>query len=107
MDLGDLTGLMGVLVGGAIILTPILAFSARFALKPLIEAWAKARQPSGPEAQLQDRRISLLEAEVQHLHATVRQLGEAVEFRSQLGPGAPAAPALDAVRPERPVDPAR
>ena len=93
MDLGDLTGLMGVLVGGAVILIPILAISARFALKPLIETWMKARQVSGPESQLQDRRIALLEAEVQNLHATVRQLAEAESFRSQLSapPPAPAA----------------
>lgn len=93
MDLGDLTGLMGVLVGGAVILIPILAISARFALKPLMETWIKARQVSGPESQIQDRRIALLEAEVQSLQGTVRQLTEAESFRNQLSapPSAPAA----------------
>src|SRR3712207_4594523 len=92
--IAELTGVVGVLVGGAIILTPLLALSVRFALKPLIESWARIRQAQGPEAaQLQDRRISLLEAEIQHLQEQVRHLSEAEDFRRQLSaPGADAAP---------------
>jgi hypothetical protein len=86
MDIGELTGLFAVVFGGSIILVPILALSARFALKPLIEAVVKARER--PDAALQDRRIALLEAELDQVNTQLRQLQEGEEFRRQLASSA-------------------
>ena len=81
--LGELTGVIAVFFGGAIILTPVLALSARFALKPVIESFARLRQ--GHDADLtQDRRLALLEAELQSVQTTLQHLVEADDFRRQL-----------------------
>lgn len=72
--------------GGAAILTPILALSARFALKPVTEAWIRLRQgeTSDQEKILQDRRIALLEAELQNVQQLLQQRLEVQDFERQL-----------------------
>jgi hypothetical protein len=74
------------LFAGAAILIPILALSARFALKPVMETWTRFRQSETTDQDklLQDRRIALLEAEVQNLHQLVQQRLEAHEFERKL-----------------------
>jgi hypothetical protein len=88
----ELAALIALLFAGTIVLVPVLALSARFALKPVIEAIARLKQ-SGSDATLQDRRIALLEAEVQHLGAAVQQFAEVEDFRRQLG--VPSPPAVE------------
>jgi hypothetical protein len=79
----DLAGVLAVFFGGAIILTPVVAISARLALRPLIESFARLKH--GSEADhTQDRRLALLEAEMQNLQGTLQSLAEAEEFRRQL-----------------------
>lgn len=72
---------------GASILTAVVAVGARLALKPVMDAWLRLRQASSAEAgsALQDRRIDLLEAELQSVQKSVQSLVEAEEFRRQLG----------------------
>jgi uncharacterized protein YlxW (UPF0749 family) len=86
--LGMLIGMVAVFFGGVIVLTPVLALSVRFAFKPMLESWARIKQSNG-EAALQDRRIQVLEAEIQHLQSTVQQLAEAEDFRRQLAAPTP------------------
>lgn len=87
----ELAGVIAVFFGGAILLTPIVALSVRFALKPTMESLAKIKQTSHPETStLQDRRISLLEAELENLRNSVQYLAEAEDFRRQLAVPAPA-----------------
>lgn len=83
----NITGLVAVLLGTAIVLIPVLALSARFALKPVIEAIIRLRQSQGAaqDSAVQDRRISLLEAEVQNLQQAIHSLTEAEDFRRRLG----------------------
>jgi hypothetical protein len=71
---------------GAALLVPILALSARFALKPVMETWIRLRQSETTDQDkiLQDRRIALLEAEVQTLHQLVQQRLEVHEFERKL-----------------------
>lgn len=71
---------------GLAILVPVLAISARVALKPVMESWAKLRetQTSGDEKIMQDRRIALLEAEVNSLQQVVQQHLEARDFERAL-----------------------
>ena len=81
-----LAGVLAILFGGAALLVPILALSARFALKPVMETWIRLRQAetSDQEKILQDRRIALLEAEVQSLQQTLQRRTEAEAFERQL-----------------------
>jgi hypothetical protein len=71
---------------GLAILVPIVAISARLALKPVMESWAKLRQTqtSGEEKIMQDRRIALLEAELHSLQQLVQQQLEAGDFERAL-----------------------
>jgi len=80
----DFAALMALFFTGTIVLVPVLALSARLALKPLTETLLKLRQ-GGNEAVLQDRRIALLEAEVQHLATLTQQVLDAGELRHPLG----------------------
>jgi hypothetical protein len=71
---------------GAAILVPVLAFSARFALKPVVETWIKlkATQTTDQEKIMQDRRIALLEAELQGLQQQMHQKVALQEFDQKL-----------------------
>jgi hypothetical protein len=71
---------------GLAILVPVVAISARFALKPVMESWIKLRQTqtSGDEKIMQDRRIALLEAEIHGLQQLVQQQHEARDFERAL-----------------------
>ena len=76
---------------GLAILTPVLALCARFALKPVMETWLKLResQTSDQEKIMQDRRIALLEAEVQSLTQIVQQRLDVQDFDRAIGRGDP------------------
>lgn len=74
---------------GLTILTPVLALCARFALKPVMETWIKLKQSqtSDQDKIMQDRRIALLEAELQNLQQMVQQRLEVHEFNRAIGTG--------------------
>jgi|SRR5687768_4927070 len=72
MDLGELTGVIAVFFGGCVMLTPLLALSARFAIKPLIDSMTRLREvPIKERTSLNDRRIEVLEAEVESLRRLI------------------------------------
>ena len=83
MDPGQFAALVALFFIGTTILVPVLALSARLALKPVIEALARLKQ-TGDGDTLQDRRIALLEAQVHSLTNAVQQLAED-DFHRQLG----------------------
>ena len=72
---------------GLTLIIPMIALSLRFALKPVIETWMrmKSSQVGEETIQMQDRRIALLEAEVQSLQQVVQHRVEATEFDRALG----------------------
>jgi hypothetical protein len=89
MNAEDLYALASILVAfflGAAVLVPVLALSARFALKPVMETWIRLRQgeTTDQEKILQDRRIALLEAELQSVQQQLQQRTEAQEFEQRL-----------------------
>jgi hypothetical protein len=69
----DLVAIIGTTLGLMIPLIPVLGFTLRFTLKPLIEAYAKARSPMGEIPNLMAR-IRLLEAQV----AAMQPLGQPI-----------------------------
>ena len=66
---------------------PLLAISARIALKPIAEAIARLRgEPAAvPHARaLQDRRLADLEEEMDRVVAELRGLRETIQFQQEL-----------------------
>lgn len=85
----DFYGVASIVVAffaGAAVLIPILALSARFALKPVMETWMKLRQGETTDQDkiMQDRRIALLEAELQSVQQQLQQRLDAQAFERKL-----------------------
>jgi hypothetical protein len=88
----DVVGLAGVIMGSLIILIPVAGLTARFAMRPIVESMAKLRQNAnqGETVNMLERRIALLEKEVQNLSGIRDDLGrliEEMEFQRQLTSG--------------------
>lgn len=92
----DLTSLVATILGISIVLIPVIGLTARFALKPVVEALSRLFETrSGSERlQILERRIELQEQQIEALQQSLRSLGEAREFDRQL-----AAPPSGAGRP--------
>ena len=90
-------GVVAICFGGLAVLVPIVGFTARFALRPVVEAIARMRESqSGGEAlRMVERRMDLLEQEVQSIAALrdeVARLAEAQEFQLRLASGSEGMP---------------
>jgi hypothetical protein len=81
-----LVPILAILVGGTMFIVPIVGLTARFALKPLVDSYAKARQSSVSDARVEilERRLNLLEDQVQHLERDNQRLMEDADFRLRL-----------------------
>lgn len=85
----DLTEIVAIVMGISIILIPILGLTARFALKPTVEALSKFFESKGQEetVRILERRVGLLEQQIESMESTVRRLEEVTEFQSRLQSG--------------------
>jgi len=88
----DVVGLAGVIMGSLIVLIPVAGLTARFAMKPIVDSMARLRQSSnqGETVNMLERRITLLEKEVQNLSGIRDDLGRLIqemELQRQLTPG--------------------
>ena len=86
----DLTAIVAIIMGMLVVLIPIAGLTARFALKPLVESTARLFESRGVEdaVQLNERRVALLEQQVEGLESTLRDLREKLDFDHQLKSGA-------------------
>lgn len=82
----DLTAVIAVIMVFSIVLIPIIGLTARFALKPTVEALSKVFEKQGMDEALRilERRIALLETETDALQAAVQRLDETSSFDQQL-----------------------
>lgn len=82
----DWTGLAGVIMGTLIILIPVAGLTARFALKPVVEALIRVKQTPATDERLAaiESRISLLETQMEGSEAELRRLTEESDFHRQL-----------------------
>jgi hypothetical protein len=73
------------------VLIPIVGLTARFALKPIVEAIARMREAqagsTGRELGVLEQRVALLEQQYQQLDTTVDRLAEIKDFDRQLTSG--------------------
>jgi hypothetical protein len=91
----DLTALLGVFMGISIVLVPVIGLTARFALKPTMEALLRLFERRGMEdsVAILERRMALLEQQMESLDGSVKRLAEVAEFHKALGSGDPPQPA--------------
>lgn len=82
----DLNAILAIFMGMMVVLIPIAGLTARFALKPVVESFAKVFQSKAVEETLAitERRVALLEQQLEVMDETVRRLTEAQEFDAQL-----------------------
>lgn len=85
----DLTAIVAVIMGLLVVLIPVAGLTARFAFKPLVESLARVWEHKGTEETLAiaERRIALLEQQLEVVEGSVRQLQEAQSFDRQLRSG--------------------
>jgi hypothetical protein len=85
----DLTALLAVFMGISIVLVPVIGITARFALKPTVEALARLFERRGMEETMaiMERRMALLEQQMESLDGSVKRIAEVAEFHRALGSG--------------------
>lgn len=85
----DLTSIIATVMGISIVLIPVIGLTARFALKPVVEALARVMEARGTNESLQmvDRRIALLESQMESMETTLKRLDETAAFDAQLRSG--------------------
>ena len=80
-------GTLGILT----VLIPIAGLTARFALKPIVEAIARMREvqagATGRELSVLEQRVALLEQQYQALDQNVERIAEIKDFDKQLTSG--------------------
>jgi hypothetical protein len=82
----DLTAIIAIILGMLAILIPITGLTARFALKPLVESMARLFENRTVEntVEITERRVALLESQVESLEQVLRDLRDGREFDRQL-----------------------
>lgn len=85
----DLTAIIAVIMVFSVVLIPIIGLTARFALKPTVEALSKVFEKKGTDETLMilERRIALLETELDTLQNAMHRLEEVSSFDNQLRAG--------------------
>ena len=80
--------LVAIVMGSLMFLIPIAGLTARFAIKPVLEAIRGSRDNSGAnprELAMLEQRVALLEAQYQGLENSVERLSEVKDFERRLG----------------------
>ncbi len=89
----DVTSLVAVILGISIVLVPVIGLTARFALKPVVDAFGRFIAGKGTEESVAivERRLALLEQQLDSLQGSVNRLLEVAEFDHELraGPNEP------------------
>lgn len=91
----ELIPLAGILVGGLVVLIPIMGFTARYVLKPFEETLARYLDGRvGDESvRLLERRMSLMEQQLETMESTLNRVADAADFHRELRSPAGAVPA--------------
>ncbi len=82
----DLVALVSAVLGISIVLIPIIGLTARFALKPTVEALSRFFEHKGLDesVHLMERRMALLEQQIEGIEQGLRRIEEATEFHKAL-----------------------
>jgi hypothetical protein len=87
----DITAIVAIVMGMSLFLIPVIGLTARFALKPTVEALSRFFEGRGQDESLKimDRRLALLEQQFDALEGAVRRVEEVAEFDAKLKRGEP------------------
>ncbi len=87
----DLTEIVATVLAMSVVLIPVAGATARFALKPLVESLGKVNEVRGIEetVAITERRVALLEQQLEAMDATVRHLEAGDAFDRALTSGTP------------------
>jgi len=82
----DLTALLSVFMGISVVLIPVLGITARFALKPTVEALSRFfdRKGSDETISILERRMALMEQQLESIESNVQRLTDTTEFDQKL-----------------------
>ncbi len=82
----NLTAIIAVIMGISVVLVPVLGLTARYALKPIVEALGRVFEGRGKDERVQilERRVGLLETHIENLESTFHRLEEGTTFDRQL-----------------------
>ncbi len=81
----DWVGMVAVIMGTLIVLIPVAGLTARFALKPIVEAVARMRETQGAAEHLalMEQRMALMEQQQANTESDVGRLLEVQEFQEK------------------------
>ncbi len=82
----DLTALLAVFMGVSIVLVPVIGITARFALKPTVEALSRFfdRKGNDEAVSILERRMALIEQQLESIDSSVQRLAETADFDQKL-----------------------
>ncbi len=85
----NLTSIIAVIMGISVVLIPVIGLTARFALKPTVEALSRVFESRGTDESVQilERRVALLETQVEVMESSMHRVQEAARFDAQLKAG--------------------
>lgn len=85
----DLEAIIAIVMGISVVLIPVAGITARFALKPTVEALSKFFDTKGTEetVRILERRVSLMEQQLESMESTVEHLREVGAFQAELESG--------------------
>lgn len=90
----DFVALVSVIMGISIVLIPVAGLTARYALKPIVEALGRYFEGKGSDeaTKITERRLALLEQQIDEVQGALNRLVEVSEFHASLrGAGRPGA----------------
>ena len=104
----DLTAIVAIIMGISIVLVPVIGLTARFVLKPFQESLGRFLQARGEDetVRILERRMALLEHQMETMETTLGRLAEVAEFHHELRAGAPPHPPTPSGRGDTAVPPA-
>lgn len=82
----DLVALVSVILGISVVLVPVIGLTARFALKPVVEALGRVfeSRSSDETVRILERRVELQEQQIEAMQVAIKQLSDTQEFDRQL-----------------------
>ena len=85
----DVTAIVAIIMGMLVVLIPIAGLTARFALKPLVDSLGNLMNSRTVEdtVAITERRVALLEQQLESLEHTVRRQQEEEDFDRALATG--------------------
>ncbi|GMR12943.1 MAG: hypothetical protein BMS9Abin29_1138 [Gemmatimonadota bacterium] len=85
----NLTEIIAVIMGVSIVLIPVIGITARFALKPTVEAFSRLFEGrrASETISILERRMALMEAQIESIESNVKRMVDVTDFHRQLESG--------------------